>query len=88
MSKRLKGKIVSVYLDQITEVRLQALSEEMSLSRSAVLRMLVGEKWKERNNHIPSAVQRFDEAKTKQEVALMQSGADPVVALSLCHRKK
>ena len=82
MSKRLKGKIVSVYLDQITEVRLQALAEEMSLSRSAVLRMLVGEKWRERNNHILSAVQRFDEAKTKQEVAL-----DPVVALSLCHRE-
>ena len=63
MSKRLKGKIFSVYLDEITKARLQALSEEISLSRSAVLRMLVGEKWKERHDQFLSAVKRFDDAK-------------------------
>lgn len=79
MTKRLKGKIVSVYFDKITESRLQALAEEMSLSRSAVLRMLVGQKWQERANRFLSAAQRFDEAKTQQEAALIQFGVDPVV---------
>jgi predicted transcriptional regulator len=87
LTKRLKGKIVSVYLDQITEARLQALAEEMSLSRSAVLRMLVGEKWKERADQFLSAVQRFDEAKTRQEAALMQAGVGLDV-LTLAHRGK
>lgn len=65
--KKVRGKIRSVYLDKITEDRLEALSVEMSLSRSAVLRMLVGEKWKDRNDQIRSAVQRFDEAKSKRK---------------------
>jgi hypothetical protein len=86
--KKGRGKIRSVYLDKITEDRLEALSVEMSLSRSAVLRMLVGEKWKERYDQFLSTVKAFDEAKTKQDVALMQTGVDPVLAMALSHREK
>ena len=85
--KKVRGKIRSVYLDKITEDRLEALSVEMSLSRSAVLRMLVGEKWKGRNDRFLT-VAAFDEAKTKQEMALMQSGVDPVTASAPANREK
>ena len=79
-NQRLKGKIVSVYLDKISRIRLEALSAEMSLSRSAILRVLVAEKWRERADRCISAVERFDAAKTKREMELIQAGVDPAEA--------
>ena len=49
------GKICSIYLDRITESRLQALSDEMTLSRSAILRLLVAQKWTERADQFRTA---------------------------------
>jgi hypothetical protein len=84
LTKRLKGKIVSVYLDKITEQRLEALAVEMSVSRSAVLRLLVGQKWQERAGQFLCAVTAFDAAKSKPGSALIQRGVDPATAFALC----
>ena len=87
MTTKLKGKIVSVYLDKITESRLQALAEEMALSRSAILRLLVAQKWTERADQFLSAAKSFDEAKNRRETALIQAGIDPADALAFCQEK-
>jgi hypothetical protein len=88
LKQKLKGKICSVYMDKITESRLQALSKEMTLSRSAILRLLVAQKWTERADQFLSAAKSFDEAKNRRETALIEAGIDPADALAFCHRER
>jgi hypothetical protein len=88
LRSKIRSNIRSVYFDPLTDQRLEALSAEMLLSRSAVLRVLVAEKWQDRQDRFLSAVTAFDAAKSKREAELMQGGLDPLDALTLAHREK
>ena len=43
-------KISSICLDEISRKRLQCIADEMSLSRSSVVRILIAQAWKDRSD--------------------------------------
>ena len=43
------GKISTIYLDEASRQRLQALADEMAISRSGVVRVLIAQAWKDRS---------------------------------------
>jgi predicted transcriptional regulator len=43
------GKISTIYLDEASRQRLQALADEMAISRSGVVRVLIAQAWKNRS---------------------------------------
>jgi predicted transcriptional regulator len=72
------GKISTIYLDEASRQRLQALADEMAISRSGVVRVLIAQAWKDR-----SAA-----AMPQHEAALPRAVVDPVAMLLTTTKEK
>jgi hypothetical protein len=75
------GPTSCFYFNEVTRQRLTALAKEFGLSKSATLRILIGNAWQTEREGMRKTAEGFDAAATQSEAEMLRMGVDPVEML-------